>query len=67
MLQYTILSDYDVRMAARKAETCYCTTPGRFTMRVMVVQKVRIQADHNATSNERDVLLDVEVEEASRG
>ena len=54
-------------MAKRKVETCYCTTPGRFTMVVMVVQKARVQADHNATSNERVVLLDVDVGEASRG
>lgn len=67
MLQYTILSYYDVPMAKRKVEACYCTTPGRFTMRVMVVQQGGIQADHNATSKERDILWDVEVEEASKG
>ncbi len=59
MLQHTIPSDYDVRMAKRKVETCYCTTPRRFTMVVMLVQRVRVQADHNVTSNERVVLLDV--------
>ena len=66
-MQYAILSDYDVRMAKRKVETCYCTTPGRFTMVVMIVQMVEVQADHNAASDERVVLLDVEVGEASRG
>ena len=66
-MQYTILSDYDVRMAKRKVETCYCTTPGRFTMAVMIVQMVEVQADHNAASDERVDLLDVEGEEASRG
>ena len=65
-MQYAILSDYDVRMAKRKVETCYCTTPGRFTMVVMIVQMVEVQADHNAASDERVVLLDVEVGEASR-
>ena len=66
-MQYTISSDYDVRMAKRKVETCYCTTLGRFTMVVMIVQRVRVQADHNAANNERVVLLDVEGEEARRG
>ena len=46
-------------MAKRKVETSYCTTPRRFTMVVMLVQRVRVQADHNVTSNERVVLLDV--------
>ena len=54
-------------MAKRKVETCYCTTLGRFTMVVMIVQRVRVQADHNAANNERVVLLDVEGEEARRG
>ena len=36
-------------------------------MVVMIVQRVGVQADHNATSNEKVVLLDVEGEEASRG
>lgn len=67
-MQHTILSDYDVRMAKRKVETSYGTTPYRFRMVVMVVQRERVQADHNATSNERVVLLDVmqEAVEAKR-
>ena len=68
MSQYTIASDYDVRMAKRKVESSYCTAPYRFTMVIMVVQRGRVQADHNATSNERDVLLVVmqEAVEAKR-
>lgn len=63
MMQHTIASDYDVRMAKREVETSYCTILRRFTMVVMVVQRVGVQADHNATSNERAVLLEV-MEEA---
>ena len=59
VLQHTIPSDYDVGMAKRKVESSYCITPRRFTPVVMVVQRVRVQADHNTTSNEEDLLLDV--------
>ena len=59
MMQHTMLSDYDVGMARIKVETSYCTVLRRFKMVVMIVQRVEVQADHNATSNEGVVLLDV--------
>ena len=40
MMQHTMLSDYDVGMAKMKVETSYCTALCRFTMVVMVVQRV---------------------------
>ena len=58
-MQHTMLNDYDVEMTRIKVETSYCTVLRRFKMVVMMVQRVEVQADHNATSNEGDILLDV--------